>query len=353
MQIHSTFPIYTADEGYSLLKKQLEHRTHYWVLCDQNTAKHCYPQFCNLFPNAELLIMPEGESSKSWTMAGQLLEKMLHAEADRNSVIIALGGGVVCDMAGFLASVYKRGIGLVHIPTSLLAMCDASVGGKTGVNADSGLKNMYGTFRPADLVIIDTNYLQTLPKRHWINAYAEMLKHGILTSHKQFSDISQCIIGINDWNDELLFQSIQTKAELVAEDPFEKGIRKRLNIGHTLGHAIEKFGQTVSKPYLHGEAIGIGLIIETGIAWKKQLCSRAFFVQILHACEPYLKRYSEQAPFETIWEDMLHDKKNTGNQVRMPLARNFGEMEDDVVCTFLEVQEVYQFIMQLQRDVSS
>jgi len=243
-----------------------------FVLVDENTHEHCLPTFLAAIETdkrIEILEIESGEIHKTIEICTSLWNVLSELGADRKSLLINLGGGVITDLGGFVASTFKRGIEYINVPTSLLAMVDASVGGKTGVDLDH-LKNQVGVINTGAMVLIDTTFLQTLPDNQIRSGLAEMLKHGLINSRTYWENIkSQALLNTNNL-DSLIYESVQIKHAIVTEDPTEKGLRKTLNFGHTLGHAIESYYLTHpdKKTLLHGEAIAIGMILESYISHK-------------------------------------------------------------------------------------
>ena len=227
--------------------------TQVFILVDENTLEHCLP----LLPNFDYQIIKieSGERNKNIETCQKIWQNLLNNNADRKALLINLGGGVISDMGGFCASTYKRGIDFINIPTTLLAMVDATIGGKTGI--DFGFqKNMIGLFSLAKTVLIDATFLKTLNYRQIKSGKAEMLKHGLIANEQHFTQIISSAIP----NLDLIKASIAIKQEIVSTDPFEKGIRKSLNFGHTLGHALEAYYLANNLDILHGEAIAQGMI---------------------------------------------------------------------------------------------
>ena len=238
--------------------------------------------------------IPEGEEHNTIDICTGVWEALSEYNAVRKSLMIILGGGVVTDLGGFVASTYMRGIDYINVPTSLLAMVDASVGGKTGVDLGS-LKNQIGVISEGSMVLIDTSFLDTLPQNHMISGYAEMIKHGLITDKNYWDTLTQLEkLDISDL-DQLIYDSVVIKNNIVSEDPTEKGLRKILNFGHTLGHAIESyFLQNADKsPLLHGEAIAIGMILESYISHKQLGLSNEDLTEISSGI---LKTFSKQNP---------------------------------------------------------
>jgi 3-dehydroquinate synthase len=306
-----------------------------FILVDTNTHEYCLPQFLsNLESNdivVEVMEMPEGEDHKTIDICTGVWEALSEYHADRKSLMINLGGGVVTDLGGFVASTYMRGIDYINVPTSLLAMVDASVGGKTGVDLGS-LKNQIGVISEGSMVLIDTSFLATLPQNHMVSGYAEMIKHGLITDRKYWDTLTQLEkLDISDL-DQLIYDSVIIKNKVVTEDPTEKGLRKILNFGHTLGHAIESyFLENADKtPLLHGEAIAIGMILEAYLSNKTCNLSEH---ELQNICDGILKSFQKvqinQQDQEIIIRLLKHDKKNSHGKVNFVLLDAIGKPKID------------------------
>jgi 3-dehydroquinate synthase len=239
-----------------------------FVLVDSNTEIQCLPALQNALGSIEfdLIEVTPGEENKNIDFCIGIWRMLLDFGADRNSIMINLGGGVITDMGGFAASTFKRGIDFVQVPTTLLSQVDASVGGKTGVDMNN-VKNIIGTFTQPKAVYIHTPFLKTLSDRELRSGYAEVIKHGLIYDASLFKKLKG--IAPQELNDEIIYRSIEIKNEVVMKDPFEKGLRKILNYGHTIGHAVESYSLKQDKsPLLHGEAIAIGFICEAYLSAK-------------------------------------------------------------------------------------
>ncbi len=300
-----------------------------FVITDTNTQKLCAALFLENYKfdcTPEFLDIPEGETHKNLETCLLLWNKLSEKGADRNSLIINLGGGVVTDLGGFVASTFKRGIDFINIPTSLLAMVDASVGGKNGV--DLGLiKNQIGVINNPILVLIDTQFLKTLPDKQKTSGYAEMLKHGLIHSKTYWNKIKILNETKIEELEELLWESVLIKNNVVTEDPFEKGLRKTLNYGHTLGHAIESYclDENEKKPLLHGEAIAIGMILTTYISSKLLNFPEDTLEDISSSI---LKKFTKVAfnliDIDDIIKLLIYDKKNTNGKILFVLLQDIG-----------------------------
>ena len=283
-----------------------------FVCVDENTFEHCLEIIKNHIPSKiNLIIIPPGESHKTLITCQYIWKQLVEKNADRRSLLLNLGGGVVGDMAGFCAGTFMRGIDFVQVPTTLLSQVDASVGGKLGIDF-MGFKNMIGAFKDPILVYVHPPFLKTLPHRELISGYAEVIKHSIVYSHSFWQELTSRMVDLDyanaDWA-SIISQAIAIKHKVVSEDPFEKGIRKILNFGHSIGHAIEseRFGS--ENPLTHGEAIAIGMICESYISFKKSHLSK----EKLHEIETYIRKFFAKETLENrkaIVERMKGDKKN-------------------------------------------
>lgn len=323
--------VYADGSQWNRLKAYIEslRPSKVFVIADENTLEHCYPLLqknLNLNQRATLLQISSGEEHKTIESCMKVWELLSNNGADRKSLILNLGGGVVTDLGGFVACTYQRGIEFVNIPTSLLAMVDASVGGKTGVDLGP-LKNQIGVIRNPKMVVIDAEFLQTLPTPHFRSGLAEMLKHGLIHSKAYLEAVISMDAGDPKQLLDLIWESIQIKDQIISEDPFENGLRKTLNYGHTLGHAIESYclQHANRKTLLHGEAIGIGLILanylSTQISEKdNDLLKRADE----HIVDLYGKHKFDDAEIDKIIQLLIHDKKNSHGEVRFVLLEGIG-----------------------------
>lgn len=264
--------IYFDNSGYSALNDYIQkgHFSKIFVLVDENTHTHCLPHFLsNLVTDItiEIIEIEAGESHKTIETCTGVWNSLSDLDADRKSLMINVGGGVVTDLGGFVACTFKRGIKYINVPSTLLSMVDASVGGKTGVDLGH-LKNQIGVISSPDIIIIDTKYLDTLPQNQMRSGLAEMLKHGLISDKAywdKFSDLANLKL---DDLDGLIYESVLIKKHVVDQDPFEQNLRKTLNYGHTIGHAIESYFLASPKrqDLLHGEAIAIGMVMASYIS---------------------------------------------------------------------------------------
>jgi len=300
-----------------------------FILVDENTLEHCIPTLLmenKALHNAEIIEIDSGEENKTLDICYQLWKTLADYKADRSSLLINLGGGVITDMGGFIASTYKRGIDFINIPTTLLSQIDASVGGKTGVDFE-GLKNVVGVFNEPKGVFIHPNYLQTLDKREMLSGYAEALKHALIKDVVYWNKLDSGMLSdSNNW-EELIFTSIKIKNNIVLNDPLEKGERKLLNFGHTIGHAIESYSLVHDQnPLRHGEAIAIGMICESYISKKKNGLSAGDLKIVTGTiCSLYRSYQLDDSTYHELIELMKNDKKNEGSGINFTLLSKIGK----------------------------
>lgn len=299
------------------------------VLVDEKTKKYCYPSIKKHLGIHDIIQISSGEGNKNLESCVKIWDKMTSAQLDRHSLMINLGGGVIGDMGGFCAATYKRGIEFIQIPTTLLSQVDASVGGKLGIDFQS-FKNQIGVFKIPKTVLIDPDFLQTLSFAELRSGFAEIIKHCLIRDERKWREISQKNIEEQNWED-LIRHSVEIKKKITEEDPTEKNIRKILNFGHTLGHAIETFYLGTKNHLLHGEAIAVGMITEAYIAFKRKMISKEqlnaieeFIFTIYSAVEIPLADHSK------IISHTLQDKKNIGNSVRFSLIKGIGNCDFDI-----------------------
>ena len=297
-----------------------------FVLVDENTEQYCLPVILeSLAPNRFIIIrIPSGEQHKTIETCEMVWEKLLENNADRQSLLLNLGGGVIGDLGGFCASTYMRGIRFIQIPTTLLSQVDASVGGKLGVDL-MGVKNMVGVFNEPYAVIIHTRFLSTLPYKEILSGYAELLKHGLIANKSIWEDLSvkEDIVTLD--YEEIVYQSVSIKKSITEQDPTEKGLRKVLNFGHTIGHAIESHSFTTPNPLLHGEAIAIGMVLEAYLSMSKRFISLEEYTTIKTRIQKlYGKKYKSLPEVSAILPIMLKDKKNNSGNIQFALIDQIG-----------------------------
>ena len=329
----ASYPVHFQKESYTKLSNLIATKNYstIFILVDENSFEHCYPKF---IPNLdtdkriELIEIESGEINKNLETCIGVWNAITELGGDRKSVLITLGGGVITDLGGFVASCFKRGIDFVNIPTTLLSMVDASVGGKTGVDLGV-LKNQIGLFANPEMVIVDDSYLTTLEEREIKSGTAEIIKYGLTYDINLFNEIkNNADLKIS----ELIFRSVAIKNEVVLQDPKEKNLRKILNYGHTLGHAIESFYlESDDKEHLtHGEAIAIGMVCESYMSFKLLGFS---IKKVNEVKEVVLSIYNKtnllKNDFSAILELLKHDKKNVNGQVNFVLLNDYEDFKID------------------------
>jgi len=310
-----TLPAWLQERSYSRI----------FVICDENTRQHCLPQLATLLGLTEnspalpggFSTLPAGETYKTLASCEQVWKAMLEAQLDRQALVINLGGGVIGDLGGFCAATWKRGIDFIQIPTTLLSMTDAAVGGKLGVDFQ-GIKNIIGVFQNPAAVFVDPLFLQTLPEHELRSGFAEVIKHALIGDPVLWQNI-QALPNLEDapWTD-ILRASIAVKIRVVSEDPLEKGLRMVLNYGHTIGHAVESYFLKTPFPRSHGEAIALGMIAESWLARAVVPNGPNRLAQVIALiAEAFAHDPIPQAAFAEIWATMQQDKKNAGGAVRV------------------------------------
>ena len=288
------------------------------ILVDENTKRDCLPVFLKATNiDAILIEIPSGEEHKNLEKCQLIWNALSSHNFDRNSLLINLGGGVVGDMGGFAASTYKRGIHFIQIPTSLLAMVDASVGGKLGVDF-AYLKNQIGVFNNPKAVLINPIFLNSLPKNQLLSGFAEVVKHALIADKCYWEEIKTTPLEKMNW-ESIILQSIVIKNNIVTQDPLEKGERKKLNFGHTFGHAIESFYLKLGNPILHGEAISLGMILENNLSRinKEEKNEIASFISNTFSIP-------KKPPLRALLEWMKSDKKNRKEKINFTLLSGIG-----------------------------
>ena len=322
------------------------HADRSFILTDETTLALCWPIVQNYpcLKDAKPITIKAGDTHKDLEYISHVWSELQRMGATRHSLLINLGGGMVTDLGGFAASTFKRGISFINIPTTLLSMVDASVGGKTGINF-GGLKNEIGVFNNANCVILDTTFLQTLDEENILSGYAEMLKHGLISTEAHWTELMNFDIEKPDLKvlGDLVAKSVQVKERIVTEDPTEKGIRKALNLGHTVGHAFESLALQ-RKPVLHGYAVAWGLVCELYLSVAKT----GFPVDKMRQMARYIFEHYGRMPitcddYHTLLELMTHDKKNTGSDINFTLLGGIGDIRINQTATKEEIEEALDF----------
>ncbi len=325
----SSLPNFLAEHKYSKV----------FVVVDENTKQHCLPILQNVLTAIEIIETKSGEIYKNLATCEFIWQQLIEQNADRKSVIINLGGGVIGDMSGFAASCYKRGIDFINIPTTLLSQVDSSIGGKLGIDFKYG-KNLIGLFRNPKLVLVSSQFLKTLPKRQFINGWSEIIKHALIKDKAQWLVYQNIDIHNCDMN-AIVFHSLQIKKAVVEADPYENGLRKILNFGHTIGHAIEAYSlEHDETPLLHGEAIAIGMICESFLSVKKCGLTQDELNEITKLILKYFPKYNiENYNTDKIITSMLSDKKNNATKILAALLSEIGNSVFDIEINKDEILE--------------
>ena len=346
----ATYDIVFNENGYNSLNKLLKDAPYskLFIIVDNNTHKHCLPSFLSLIETnleMEIIEILAGEENKTIDTCVQVWEALADLNADRKGLILNVGGGVVTDLGGFIASTFKRGMAFINIPTSLLSMVDASVGGKTGVDLGS-LKNLVGVINNPEMVLVDAGFLATLPQNEMRSGLAEMYKHGLIADRKYWESLSDLEKMNSDDLNRLVHESIVIKNTIVLEDPREQSKRKTLNYGHTLGHAIESYclKSEDRTTLLHGEAIAVGMILETFISTK--ICG--FPSDDLKTVTAVLLNMYDKVSFNDseinqIIELLKYDKKNSNGNINFVLLENIGNPVIDKQVSNDLIREAFNF----------
>lgn len=320
-----------------------------FVLVDNNTRRLCLPRLVEgntQLAEPKVITIGATDSHKTLESLAHVWQNLSEGGATRHSLLINLGGGMVTDLGGFAAATFKRGIRFVNIPTTLLSMVDAAAGGKTGINFN-GLKNEVGCFCESEAVIVDINFLLTLDQQNLRSGYAEMLKHALLESESMWAEHLRFDLENLDYTEllNLVNQSVGTKQRIVSADPHEKGLRKALNLGHTVGHALESLALEKGRPVLHGYAVAWGLLCELYLSAKHM----GFSAQQLHQTAAFIRQNYGSFDFscqdyETLYGYMQHDKKNQGGEINFTLLGGIGDIKLNCHLTKENVFESLDFL---------
>ncbi|MFH1296760.1 MAG: 3-dehydroquinate synthase [Bacteroidota bacterium] len=351
----SRYPVLIGENVLEQLRKHLigyrKHKSGLFLLTDANTHRFCLPNLFSHIPELEdatLLSIDSGEEVKSLRTAEYLWKELGSHQADRNSLLINLGGGVVTDLGGFVASSFHRGIDTIHLPTSLIGQIDAAIGGKTGVNMDV-LKNQVGSYYSPQAVFVWPGFLQTLPREQVRSGLAEVAKTALIRdeqfwqwlSRKPVPRILEIPFSNHFWK-ELLLKTIRSKLEIVRHDPFERNQRKLLNFGHTIGHAIESLALRRETPVLHGDAVAIGMICEGFLSVQRT----GLDPLQLETINSWILQGFGKLPLlhedESVRMDMMqHDKKNRQQEIRFTLLSCIGQGKINQVCTPDQIRDAF------------
>lgn len=339
---------YTANIHDALCKSlQLAEADRVFVLVDDRTLTECLPRVRPCLPPETVVIaIAAGDDNKTSESLSRVWLSLSENGASRRSLLVNLGGGMITDLGGFAAATFKRGIRFLNLPTTLLSMVDAAVGGKTGINFN-GLKNEVGAFKEAEEVIIYAPFLLTLDKENLLSGYAEMIKHGLLSSrktwaaHLSFDPLNPALEPL----ERLIRESIAVKRSIVEADPYEAGLRKSLNLGHTFGHAIESLSLERHAPLLHGYAVAYGLICDLYLSAaycgfpQQVLRQTATFIRNLYGAPTLTCK-----DYPRIYELTAHDKKNVAGSIRTTLLEDIGAPRLDYSLTRDDIYEALDFL---------
>jgi len=345
-----SYSVEFQQKGFDKLGKLVEDNGYssVFVMIDSNTKEHCLAVFKNRISESldfEIICIPPGEEFKTIKSCQKVWQTLSKKGADRKSLIINLGGGVITDMGGFIASTFKRGVDFINIPTTLLSMVDASVGGKTGVDFEN-IKNQIGVIVDPKLVIIESDFLKTLPFKEYRSGYSEMLKHGLINDKKYWDTLSNILKKNTKDILSLIYKSIEIKNKIVLDDPYEQNQRKVLNFGHTIGHAIESY--FIESDHLdkltHGEAIAIGIIIESSISVEKCSLKQSEADQIKNVFNSIFSKVKiDSSDQENIISLIKFDKKNSHGNVYFVLLKSIGVPVIDLKVTHEQINKGFVF----------
>lgn len=308
------------------------------VLMDTHTVTHCYPKVKDGLPAHQVILVEAGEEYKNLETCAHVWRQMTDFQLDRHAVVVVVGGGVLGDLGGFCAATYKRGIDFVLMPTTLLAQVDASVGGKLGIDFDH-YKNHIGVFHLPQATLISPAFLSTLPLRELRSGYAEVVKHCLISDEDKWNQVRSRSLDQQDWQD-LIEHSVAFKSGVVERDPREKGERKILNFGHTIGHAVESLSLGTDQRLFHGEAIAAGMILEAYIAQQKGMLTAGECQSIESNLVNVFGKITMPVFAEAI-SAMQQDKKNKGNKILMALPKGIGKAVWDLEVSEREIQEAW------------
>ncbi len=322
-----------------------------FILIDSNTIEACFPIIKDSLPkNIPVFTLKAGEENKHIESVVKVWDFLNSNGADRKSVVINLGGGVLCDLGGFAASTFKRGLDFIHIPTTLLSQVDASVGGKTGVNFKA-FKNEVGSFSFPLKVIIDSCFMKTLSQEHILSGFGEMLKHAFIQDEAYYFELKKLNLDKKELNYSdllnLVQHSVKIKEEVVLADPMENGLRKILNFGHTIGHAFESYYLGSEKELIHGKAVAYGMIMEMYLSYLKLGFNRHKLVEVQDFINNIYGRLEfGQSDYEKLYDLMTHDKKNEDYQINFTLLKDIGESVINQTASKKEIFEAFDFYLE-------
>ena len=323
-------PILTGNDIFNNLHSFVEFGSysHIAILTDKNVARYWGKSIQKVFGKKDILItIPPGEKQKKLTTVQNIWATLLKHKFDRKSLLVCVGGGVVCDMGAFAASAYMRGISFIHVPTTLLAQADAAIGGKAGVNF-GGLKNIIGTFAHPNVIFCDTAFLSTLPEREYISGFAEVIKHALVADASLFRSLSgKNLYALSAMElEDILHTSCKIKCDVVMEDVTENNKRKILNFGHTIGHAVEMASYETGNSLLHGEAVAVGMVAEAKLSQLAGVITAKEFAAIEKLIVTAKLPVKASKKLESmITEKIAFDKKNEKQKIKWVLLKGIGK----------------------------
>ncbi|WP_194852657.1 3-dehydroquinate synthase [Nonlabens antarcticus] len=351
--INENYTIHFGSECYPALNAFIAQKkpSTVFILVDENTMEYCYAPFISQLETVaaiEVIEIDAGEEFKNIDTCSGVWNALIELNCDRNSLFISLGGGVVTDLGGFIAATIKRGIDFIHVPTSLLAMVDAAIGGKNGVDLGP-LKNQIGLIQTPIMTLVDPSFLSTLPPVQMRNGSIEMFKHGLISDRAYWENMLELDFNFSsDTFESLIYQSIIIKNDVVMSDPFEIDARKSLNYGHTIGHAIESYCMATDAydELLHGEAVAAGIVIESYLSHLNTGLSEKDLNQVEEFYESLeLDLHFSKSDVEQIIGFMAHDKKNVNGEVRFVLLNSIGSYQIDCVVPVAEIRNAFKLYL--------
>jgi 3-dehydroquinate synthase len=334
---------YTLEHLAEYLSRLTSKASNFYIITDSNVQESVLPDLLPLIhpdKQVEIFEVEPGEESKSIEIASQVWSGLLESNADRHSVILNIGGGVVTDLGGFIASIYKRGIPFIHIPTSVMAMCDAAIGGKTGIDFNF-YKNAVGTFCEPLATLIYPHFIKSLPSNELKSGYAEMLKHAVIADSQLFTALESIEVDNADHIALFIERSATIKHEIVSSDFLEKGRRKILNFGHTIGHALESCMLEKGAPISHGHAVALGMLAESALAAQIGCLLQDEYYKIQNIIEGNYSK-PKGLHFEDIIGFIRNDKKNRNNQILFSLPDGLGNAQWDISISEQDIQTVIE-----------
>ena len=319
-----------------------------FVIVDENTKHFCLPKVSSFFSGMSVITIKSGDENKTIEQVQYIWNFLQEKDADRKSIVINLGGGVVTDIGGFAASTFKRGLKYINIPTTLLAQADAGIGGKTGINFNN-VKNLIGTFYFPEKVIINPVFLNTLDNTNFLSGFAEIIKHSLIAGKNiwgkiMLSDPNKMERGLLK---ELIFFSVNTKMQFVKDDPFEQNSRKALNFGHTFGHAFESLYLSKNKSFPHGYAIAAGMICESFLSVEKLNLDKKCFSEIrAFLLKFYGKPDFSATDFDLLFQFILQDKKNEKDHIKITLLTDPGNFKTNIIVSKKEIFNTFAMLLE-------